>query len=80
MAIPPKSDREWVRTLGMFGVIVADFVGLTVAGVAAGYLAWKELGAPWWTVIPTGLTGMALAIYRLVLLSRKMDRDSGGPE
>lgn len=68
-------DREWVRQFGLFGVIVADFVGLTVAGFGVGYLAWTKLGAPWWLMIITGLLGVGLAVYRLILLSKRLNSD-----
>lgn len=67
-----KPNREWVRTLGIFSVIVTDLVGYTGAGVALGYFAWKKWGAPWWVVLGASLAGLALAMYRVYQVSQKV--------
>lgn len=67
-----KQNREWVRTLGIFSVIVTDLVGYTGAGVAVGYFAWKKWGAPWWVVLLSSLAGLALAMYRVYQVSQKV--------
>ncbi len=67
------SDRrpDWVRQLGMFGVIVTDVVGYTSAGIAVGYLAWNKLGAPWWMIVITSMAGLGLAMYQVYRLTRR---------
>jgi F0F1-type ATP synthase assembly protein I len=63
--------RTWVRTLGLFGVIVSDLLGFTGAGVALGYLAWSKFGFPWWILLVTSLLGLAMAMYRLYKMSQR---------
>jgi len=83
MLTPPGSmqkDRaEWVKTLGLFSVIAADLIGYTAVGVGLGYLAWKKAGAPWWVLLLTSMASLALAFYRVYLVSQKLfsDSDSG---
>ncbi len=66
-----ESNRpEWIKSLGLLSVIVADLLGYTGAGVGIGYLAWAKWGAPWWVLVLTSMTGLALAMYRLYKMSR----------
>ncbi|MBC7693013.1 MAG: hypothetical protein H7222_14720 [Methylotenera sp.] len=60
-----------MKTLGLFGVIVADFVGYSGAGVAVGYFLWKKLDFPWWILLVTSIGGLYLASYQLYRLSEK---------
>lgn len=65
----PRSSPAWVTTLGMFGVIVADIAGYTGAGIFLGWLLQSKLGWPWWVIVVTSLTGLAMAMYRLYKMS-----------
>lgn len=67
----PGSDSSWLKKLGLFGVIVADLLGLTGAGIGLGYLVWNKLGFPWWSLLVTSGAGLALAMYRLFKLTEK---------
>ena len=64
------SKPSWMVDLGMFAVIIGDVIGYTGAGVFLGWLAWKKLGWPWWTLLVTSLGGLALAFYRIYRMSR----------
>ena len=66
-----SSQRHWLRSLGLFGVIVVDIVGYTGAGVAIGYFAWIKLNAPWWVLLLTSIAGLWLAMDRLYRLSKR---------
>ena len=68
-------NRDWVRNLGMFSVIISDLVGYTGIGVGIGYLAWKKWNAPWWVLLLSSLTGLALAMVRVYQVSQKASQD-----
>lgn len=69
---PQREDSSaWIRGLGLLSVIVADLLGFTGAGVGLGYLAWKKVDFPWWTLLITSFAGLALAMYRLYSLSQR---------
>ncbi len=63
-------EREWVRSLGLFWVIIADLIGCTGAGLGIGYLAFRKWGAPWWVLLITTLAGLGLAMYRLNIMAQ----------
>ena len=65
------SQRAWAKTLGLFAVIVADFVGYSGAGVLIGYLLWSKASFPWWILLVSSLAGLGMATYRLYQLSKK---------
>ncbi len=64
-------ERAWARKLGLLSVIVVDLVGYSGAGIALGYLATSQLGAPWWVILMTSLAGLSLAIYRLYVIAKR---------
>ena len=68
-------NRDWGRNLGMFSVIISDLVGYTGIGVGIGYLAWKKWNAPWWVLLLSSLTGLALAMVRVYQVSQKASQD-----
>ena len=75
-----QERAEWVRSLGLFTAIIVELLGCTGAGVGLGYLAWKKAGAPWWVLVLTSVAGLALAMYRMYLMSTKVfgGKDSHG--
>ncbi len=74
-----KNPRpDWVRDLGLFGVILVDVFGYSCGGLAVGYLAWKKLGFPWWVMILTAVTGLGLAMFRVVQTTRKLGSSRAG--
>lgn len=58
-------QKDWVKTLGLFGMIVSDFVVLVGGGSAAGYFLVKKFGYPWITVVLGGLLGLIGVFYHL---------------
>jgi hypothetical protein len=72
---PPPSDNEsrshMLRTIGLFGIIVSELLGITGVGMALGYLAWSKWGFPMWTIGVTTTAGLAFAFYRVYLISKK---------
>ncbi len=64
---------EGIRALGLFGLIIADFVGFTSAGMGLGYWLNQKFQISLWISILLGFLGLALAIYRL---TRYVKRDS----
>lgn len=67
-----NNDRKkWVRTVGLFSVIVTDLIGYTGAGIGLGYLAWSKWGAPWWVLLLSSMAGLIVAFYRLYQRSGK---------
>ncbi|MGK5088777.1 hypothetical protein WDW86_14565 [Bdellovibrionota bacterium FG-2] len=67
--LPP--NKNLVRQLGYFSVIIADLVGYTGAGVGLGYFCWHQWHAPWWVLLFFSTAGLGLAMYKLYLLSKK---------
>ncbi len=65
------SEREWLKTLGLFSLIVSDLVITIGIGVGLGYLAWKKWNAPRWVPLLTGLASIVVAFYRLIKLAEK---------
>jgi hypothetical protein len=69
--VPKREGRpEWIK-LGLLSAITVDLLGFTGAGVGLGYWAWSRWGAPWWVLLVFSLAGLAMAMYRLYLLSKK---------
>lgn len=70
-----KNERPkpaWVTNLGLFGVIVADVVAYTGAGVFVGWVALEKLGWPWWVMLVTSITGLTLAMVKVYRISQLM--------
>lgn len=79
-SMPDDSERQWVKSLGLFSVIVTFMIGYPAAGAALGYAAWKWMGLPRWVVAPPVVLGFVLAMIRLVRLARpteENDSDAG---
>ena len=68
-----KKDPQpsWVRKFGLLGVIVADLLGYTGAGLLIGYFLWAKLDLPWWVLLVTTTVGLVLAMYHLYFISQK---------
>ena len=66
-----KDRRNWAKGLGLFSAITADLIGYTGAGIAVGYWLWKKAGFPWWVLPIFSSAGLALAFYRLYVISKK---------
>lgn len=69
------SQRRWLRSLGLFSIIVSELLGFTGAGIGLGYLAWKKLGAPVWTVMILGMVGLGISMFRLNRMSQREMND-----
>jgi F0F1-type ATP synthase assembly protein I len=67
-----KTDENetWVKSLGIFAVILGDLIGCTGAGVGIGYWAWKKWSAPWWVLLLTTMAGLTLAMWRLYRITQ----------
>jgi hypothetical protein len=73
-------DKDSVRSLGLFYVIVGVFAGYTIGGAGVGYLGTRYLGFPWWVMIVTSFAGLYLAIYRILQISKiEESRRKDGP-
>lgn len=62
-----QEEPKW-KLWGLVSVIVADLVGYSLGGLALGYLGWKYVNLPSWTVLVTAMAGLILAmrqIYRI---------------
>jgi F0F1-type ATP synthase assembly protein I len=68
---PDSSKAPWVKAMGLFSVILTEFLGFTGVGVGAGYLLWKKAGFPAWTMGVLSFLGLCFAFYRLYLISQK---------
>ena len=67
----PK-DQTIAQQFGVFGLIVTQFLGYSGAGMGLGYVLWKRIGLPWWTMALFGFAGLALAVYRIVLYQKRL--------
>jgi F0F1-type ATP synthase assembly protein I len=65
-----KPPPDWVRDLGLLGVIVWEVLIGTGVGLGLGYLLWQKMGFPSWTLALTGLLGLAFAMFRVYRMSR----------
>ena len=65
------TDKNWMRSLGYFSLIIGDLVGFTGAGIALGYFAWKKWNAPWWVILLSSVSGLTLSMYRLYKVTQK---------
>ncbi len=75
---PPK-DSEWIRDLAIFGMVVAEVIAWTGAGLGLGYLMRIKLGAGEIPLVLTTVTGFAIAVVRISRFGRKskMGRKEG---
>lgn len=69
-----KPGPEWVRQLGLLSVIVTEIVAYTGAGVFIGYLVHSKLGGPAWLIAVLAAIGLGLAIYRVYLAFKKLQK------
>jgi hypothetical protein len=70
---PQKSPI--LKDLGLFGMIVADLLGYTGAGIALGWWLWKKVGFPWWVLLLTTGAGLVLAMRKLYLTAKPKKDD-----
>ena len=70
-----SEQKEWVKSLGYFGVIIGQLVGGTVVGLGVGWLLWKKLGLPSWTPMATTLLGVTAAFYRINQLTQSDSKE-----
>lgn len=70
-----EEDRNWVKTLGLFSLIITDLIATTALGVGGGYLLTQYLGAPQWVLMLTSLIGLILAFYRLIRFTSAESKD-----
>lgn len=73
---PHPSSREWVKTLGLFGVIVSELVAFTGAGLFLGYWAWDQHGFPWWILVVSSLCGLVFAFIRIKKVVERIHANS----
>lgn len=59
-----------LRDFALFGLIVADLLGYTGAGIALGWWLWKKVGAPGWVLLFTSSAGLVVAMVRVYQRSR----------
>lgn len=62
----PDDRPEWVKSLGLFGIILSDLLGFIGLGIGLGYLAMKKGWAKDWAPAVGGFVGLAIAIWRMV--------------
>lgn len=68
----PTGEKEsWVKGVGLFGVITGELLGASFVGIGTGYLLWKKVGLPWWSLLVCSLVGLGVAFYRLYLISQR---------
>ncbi|MEK6579585.1 MAG: hypothetical protein AABZ55_10200 [Bdellovibrionota bacterium] len=63
--------RNWMKSLGLFSIIIGDLIGFTGAGIGVGYLAMKKLEMPGWVLLFTSITGLGVAMFRLYRFSKR---------
>jgi hypothetical protein len=66
----PEGGSPILRDFALFGLIVADLMGYTGAGIALGWGLWKKLGAPSWVLLLTTGAGLVVAMVRVYQRSR----------
>jgi hypothetical protein len=66
----PREKSPILRDFGLFGIIVADLLGYTGAGIGIGWWLWKKVGAPWWVMLLTTSAGLVLAMRKLYLMTK----------
>ena len=60
-----------LKKVGLLGIIIADLLGFTGAGIGVGYYLCNKLGAPWWVLILSSGSGLGIGMYRVYLLAKK---------
>ena len=70
---PEKNKDNWMRSLGLFSVIVADLIGSSAVGVGLGYVLYTYAGFPRWFIAVTSLAGVSLGMYRVYQISKKLN-------
>ncbi|MEK7397075.1 MAG: hypothetical protein AAB116_09075 [Candidatus Poribacteria bacterium] len=66
-----KQQKNNIRSLALFSVIIGDLLAFTGAGMAIGYLVWKKIGAPQWIIMFTALLGLGAAMWQLYRISQR---------
>ncbi len=75
--MPPKSDNDFLVTLGIYGAIGFQLAIAVVVGVMAG--RWLDVRwgtTPWLTIVGIFL-GFGMGIWNLVRLLKWKDRENG---
>ena len=67
----PEGDREWVRTLGLFTIIIGELIGYTGSGILVGYGFVRFAGAPRWTIAVTGALALVLAFHQIYRMAKR---------
>ena len=63
-----KMDPSWVRSYGLFGVIVSEVFGTTAGAAGLGYWLYKSGHAPAWLAALLAMAGAVLGFWRLLAL------------
>ena len=71
MTPEPSGDREWVRSLAMFSVIIGELIGYTGGGILLGYGLARYAGAPRWIMAVTGVAALVLAFRQIYRMSKR---------
>ena len=67
-----KENRaEWIRSLGLFGVVLTDFIGLPGIGIAVGVWGMKNHGWPIWIAGALGILGLSYGAWKMARNLRK---------
>lgn len=64
---------EWLRALGVFGLIIADLVGFSCAGVGLGWTLYRYLGLPRLGIPVLGLLGLVLAFVQIQRVAKRLE-------
>ena len=67
----PRPQRKQLKELGLFTLIITDFIGFTGLGGVIGYFLWNRWPSFWWGSVLLTLLGLSFAVYRLYRLTQK---------
>lgn len=66
-----EERQSMARALGLYGLILTEFFGLSASGVGLGYWGYTHWGWPIFIAAISGVCGLGFAFYRLMQVLKK---------
>jgi len=76
-----KSGEETIwQQFSLFGITLGVVFSYTGVGIALGYYLWKKQGLPWFVLVFFSLLGLTGAIFQLIRVMKRIEKETEGGE